>query len=79
LTCPETPAAVIAVLRASGLPYTLAHVDHLEQQFAQHGPDEAMVRLSLTDEMFLRSSTWALAAGDSAAGGLRRHPPLRRP
>jgi hypothetical protein len=37
----------------------LQHADHLERRLEQHGPGEVMVRLSLTDDMFLRSSTWA--------------------
>jgi hypothetical protein len=37
----------------------LEHADALEQQLARHGPDESMVRLSLTDDVFLRSSNWA--------------------
>jgi hypothetical protein len=37
----------------------LEHADYLERHLEQHGPDEAMVRLSLTDDVFLRSSTWA--------------------
>ena len=51
--------AVIAVLRAKGLPYMLAHADYLVGHLEQHGPDEPMVRLSLTDDVFLRSYTWA--------------------
>jgi hypothetical protein len=37
----------------------LAHADYLEQQLEQHGPGEATVRLSLTDDVFLRSYNWA--------------------
>jgi hypothetical protein len=55
----ETWRAVIAALREKGLPYMLEHADSLEQQLERHGPDEAIVRLSLTDDVFLRSSTWA--------------------
>ena len=55
----ETWRAIIAVLRAKGLASMLEHADHLERQLEQHGPDEATVRLSLTDDVFLRSSTWA--------------------
>ena len=36
----------------------LEHADDLERQLERHGPDESMVRLSLTD-IFLRSNTWA--------------------
>jgi hypothetical protein len=49
---------VIGVLRASGLPYTRDHADQLERQLKRHEPDEATVRLSLTDDVFPRSSTW---------------------
>jgi hypothetical protein len=45
----------------------LEHADALEQQLERHGPDEATVRLSLTDDVFLRSDTWAR---------WQRHPPL---
>jgi hypothetical protein len=55
----ETWRVVIAALREKGLPYMLQHADHLEQQLEQHGPDEATVRLSLTDDVFLRSYNWA--------------------
>ena len=55
----ETWRAVIAVLREKGLPYMLEHADYLERHLEQHGPDEATVRLSLTDDVFLHSSTWA--------------------
>ena len=37
----------------------LEHADYLAQQLKTHGPDEAMVRLGLIDDVFLRSSTWA--------------------
>jgi hypothetical protein len=51
--------AVIAVLREKGLPYMLEHAGHIERLLEQHGPDEPMVRLSLTDDVFLRSYNWA--------------------
>jgi hypothetical protein len=51
--------AVIAVLREKALPYMLEHADYLEQQLERHGPDEATVTLSLTDDVYLRSSNWA--------------------
>jgi hypothetical protein len=47
------------VLREKALPYMLEHADHLEQQLERHGPDEPTVRLSLTDDVFLRSYNWA--------------------
>jgi hypothetical protein len=37
----------------------LEHANYLERQLERHGPDEATVRLSLTDDVFLRSSNWA--------------------
>jgi hypothetical protein len=55
----ETWRAVIAALREKAVPSMLEHADRLEQQLERHGPDEATVRLSLTDDVFLRSSTWA--------------------
>jgi len=51
--------AVIAVLRAKALLYMLEHADHIERLLEQHGPDEAMVPLWLTEEVFLRSYNWA--------------------
>jgi hypothetical protein len=50
---------VIAVLRSSGLRYKMEHADHIERLLEQHGPDEPKVRLSLTDNVFLRSYNWA--------------------
>ena len=55
----ETWRAVIAALREKALPSMLEHTDRLERQREQHGPDESTVRLSLTDDVFLRSSNWA--------------------
>ena len=37
----------------------LEDADSLEQQLERHGPDESTVRLSPTDDVFLRSATWA--------------------
>jgi len=51
--------AVIAVMRAHGLPYELEHANHVERLLEQHAPDETMVTLSLTDDVYLRSYTWA--------------------
>jgi hypothetical protein len=50
---------VIAVLRAKGLPYMLEHADHIERLLEQHGPGESIVRLSLTDDVYLRSYNYA--------------------
>ena len=36
----------------------LDHADRLEQRLDRHGPD-AMVSLSLTDDVYLRSYNWA--------------------
>jgi hypothetical protein len=55
----ETWRAVIAALREKGPPYMLEHADHIERLLEQHGPDESTVRLSLTDDVFLRSYIWA--------------------
>jgi hypothetical protein len=51
--------AVIHVLHASGLPYKRDHANQLERQLERHGPDEPTVRLSLTDDVFLRFYNWA--------------------
>jgi hypothetical protein len=51
--------AVITVLRENPLPFSREHADELEQQLEQHGLDEPTVRLSLTDDVFLRSSNGA--------------------
>ena len=37
----------------------LEHADRLEQQLEQHPPDQTTVTLNLTDDVYLRSSTWA--------------------
>jgi hypothetical protein len=50
---------VIASMREHGLPYELEHADHIEHLLEQHSPDEPMVTLSLTDDVYLRSYTWA--------------------
>ena len=55
----ESWRAVIDALRAKGLPYMLEHADHIERLLERHGPDEPTVRLSLTDDVFLRSYNWA--------------------
>jgi hypothetical protein len=55
----ETWRAVIAALREKGLPYMLDHADHIERLLEQHGPGEPLVRLSLTDDVYLRSYNWA--------------------
>jgi hypothetical protein len=55
----ESWRAVIAVLREKAVPHILEHADSLEQQLERHGLDEPTVRLSLTDDVYLRSSAWA--------------------
>ncbi len=55
----ETWRAVIDVLRAKALPYMLEHADRIEQRLEEHSPGEAVVTLSLTDDVFLRSFNWA--------------------
>ena len=47
--------AVIGVLREKGLVYMLDHADRMEQ----HGPDEPLVTLAMTDDLYLRSYNWA--------------------
>jgi hypothetical protein len=37
----------------------LEHATVIEEHLERHGPGELMVRLSLTDDVFLRSYTWA--------------------
>jgi hypothetical protein len=55
----ETCCAVIDALRAKALPYMLDHADHIERLLDQHGPGEPTVRLSLTDDVYLRGYNWA--------------------
>jgi hypothetical protein len=55
----ETWRAVIAVLREKAVPYMLEHANAIEEQLERHGPGESVVRLSLTDDVFLRSYNWA--------------------
>ena len=55
----ETWRAVTAVLREKSLPSMFAHADALEQQLERHALDQATGRLHVTDDLFLRSSTWA--------------------
>ncbi len=51
--------AVITVLREKALPSMLEHANVIEEQLERHGPGESTVRLSLTDDVFLRSYNWA--------------------
>jgi hypothetical protein len=51
--------AVIDLLRAKGPRYMREHADSIERQLDNHAPDEHIVRLILTDDIFLRSYNWA--------------------
>jgi hypothetical protein len=55
----ETWRTVIDVVRAKALPSMLEHADHIERLVEQHGPNEPTVRISLSDDVFLRSYNWA--------------------
>jgi hypothetical protein len=46
--------AFIAEPGAKALPFMLEHADHIERLPEQLGPEETLVRLSLTDDVFLR-------------------------
>jgi hypothetical protein len=54
----ESWRAGIAVLREKDLPYMLDQANVIEERLERHGPDEAMVRLILTGDVFLRSYNW---------------------
>jgi hypothetical protein len=56
---PWTWRAIIAILLETELLCMQESADQREQQLERHEPDEPVVRLSLTDELFLRSSNWA--------------------
>lgn len=51
--------AVIAVPREKASPYMPEHANVIEELLERHGPGEPTVRLSLSDDVFRRSSTWA--------------------
>ena len=55
----ETWRAVIDALREKGLPYIVEYAAVLERALDQHAPDEHPVSLILTDDVYLRSYTWA--------------------
>jgi hypothetical protein len=58
--CPRgQPPASVHLPNCVRISEWLEHADRLEQQLEQHGPDEPTVRLRLTDDVFLRSDTWA--------------------
>jgi len=48
--------AVIAILPQNPLPFRPEHADSLEGLLEQHSPGEPTIRLSLTDDLFLRTS-----------------------
>ena len=60
----ETWRAIIAALYDTGLPYMREHAESLEQQLEQHAPDAPTVALDLSDDVYLRSFTWARLALD---------------
>ena len=47
------------MLREEALPYVLEHANVVEERLERHGPDEPVVTLSLTDDVYLRSYNWA--------------------
>ena len=51
--------AVTAAMREHGLDYESEHADHVERFLERHAPAEALVTLSLTDDVYLRSYNWA--------------------
>jgi len=51
--------AVIDALRVKGLAYMLQHADHLERTLDATPTDHPTVRMSLSDDLYLRSFTWA--------------------
>ena len=58
----ETWRAIIAVLREKALPSMLEHANVVEEQLERHPdqhPPDAVVRLSLTDDVYLRSDNSA--------------------
>ena len=55
----ESWRASIGVLREQALHSMRERADHIERLLEQHGPYQATVTLHLTDDLFLRFSTWA--------------------
>ena len=55
----QTGRASIAVLGEKALPSMQEHASVIEPQLERHGPGEPTVAINLTDDVFLRSSTWA--------------------
>ena len=54
--------AVIAWLREPGPAYRAEHANVIERLLEQHAPDEPMVTLYLTDDVYLRSYNGARVA-----------------
>jgi hypothetical protein len=61
--------AVSAVLHEKGLWYMLEHANIIERRLDRHAPDEAKVRLSLIDDVYLRSAN---GRGCTSASPCRR-------
>ncbi len=55
----ETWRRIIETLRANRLDYMQVHANALEQQLDQYPPGQSTLSLSLTEDVFLRSFTWA--------------------
>jgi hypothetical protein len=55
----ESWQRIIDTLRAKGLPYMNHHADVLEQHLDQAPADQPTVRMSMSDELYLRSVHWA--------------------
>jgi hypothetical protein len=51
--------AVIAAMREHGLPYELEHAAYIERLLDRYALSEPMITLSLTDDVYVRSSSWA--------------------
>lgn len=50
---------MIRLLRTKGLPYMREHADRLERDLETHGPGEAVVTIAMSDDVYLRSYTYA--------------------
>ena len=55
----ETWRAMIDFLRSTDLPYAHVHADELERKLDETPADRRMVRLSMSDDAYLRSYTLA--------------------
>jgi hypothetical protein len=54
----ESWRAITDALRSSGIDYHAEHADLLEGKLEGHGSGEEAIRLSLSDDIFLRSVNW---------------------